>query len=110
MVKNRIWSTAARTLLYTKLVEKFGPRKEWVCGGYPSKEKKETYNSFCKNFANAIGAKSRRAVTQQIDWALTKQEQINYAHVHSFIENKQKAKDAGFIDNSYIPEVILCEY
>ena len=110
MKKNNIWTNINRKFLYTKLVEKFGPYKEWELKHTPKKNNKD-YEEFCEEIAKIIGAKSGGAVSNQIDWALSVQENtIKESHITTWLRNKHIAKEAGFIDNSLIPKAIICEY
>jgi len=109
MEKNNIWTNTTRKFLYIKLMEKFGSHKEWELKTAPKKNSKD-YTKFCENMAKIIGAKSGRAVGNQIDWALSTSILIKPSHITTWLENKYIAREIGFIDNSSIPKTIECKY
>jgi hypothetical protein len=70
-----IWSRTARDLLFEELVKQFGPYKTWKRAEYPSKAKQKEFVKFCVDIAVLVGAKSWRAVTHQIKFAVGVQSQ-----------------------------------
>jgi hypothetical protein len=99
--------TVARPLLYDQLTKVFGPHETWEKHHRPGKELDKYYRKWLKVFVEISGAKSVRAVTQQIDWATMKKPLPNGSdsgRYHNWIKNKAAALDHGFIKSSEILE------
>jgi hypothetical protein len=56
------WTFEARELLYSQLVARFGPHKDWETSTRPGRGLDEEYDLFCENFAKTIRSKSGKAV------------------------------------------------
>lgn len=104
MITTRIWSGETYSSLYFQLVKKFGPLSGWRNSRCPSEAKREAYEAFLTSFAKVIGAKSARAVQQQIEWAVTRQETGASCSLNALLfRNKTYALDAGFITHDLLP-------
>lgn len=111
MVKRK-WTKEIRLLLYQGLVDKFGPYYTWEKSSYP-KDKKEEFDKFLEDFAVVVSILSDNqttsaAVYQQMAWALTSQEEVNYQS-DQFILNMAAAYETGFIRSKDLPSVLLVE-
>lgn len=111
MVKRK-WTKEIRLSLYQCLVDRFGPYYTWEKASYP-KDKKEEFDKFLGNFATAVSVLSGQettseAVYQQMAWALTSQEAVNYQS-DQFILNMAAAYETGFIRSKDLPSVLLVE-
>jgi hypothetical protein len=109
MKKKTIWQESkAYPSLYHQIVKRFGPFKSWPNRSYPAN--KGEFEKFCRSFADVVGAKSGRAVENQIRWATTKQSKIGNSHMMTYLSNKMAALAAGFIDSKYVPTDMKCNY
>lgn len=107
-MKKSIWGIENWSILYKQLVDKFGPFSSWETNTHPPD--KDEFEEFCKGFANVIGAKSGRAVKQQIRWAITDQEYVSRTYMTTYFGNKVVAMNVGFITRDKLPLNTVCEY
>jgi hypothetical protein len=104
------WTYEARELLYSQLVARFGPHKDWETSARPGRGLNEEYDLFCENFAKTIRSKSGNAVKHQISFALPIPEGgTRYwaqGHARSAILNLAAAFQAGFVEAFAFPSLI----
>jgi len=103
----RIWTYETCKELYVRLIQHFGTHMTWEKNQWPD-ERRGEYDSFCADFSRIIGASEKGGAQMQVNWAITKQEKVDVDD--TFYRNKAAAYEAGFIDKSYLPKTILCEY
>jgi hypothetical protein len=99
-MKQRIWSTEARLLLYRLITERFGKFETWD-GGMPSNQ--QAFRKFLETFAKTVGANSGDAVMQQVRFALPETQSgstWDRPQAETAMRNKIAALDAGFIRRS----------
>jgi len=61
----RIWTPAARQLLFERIVEQFGPYEEWPSQTTPGRNQ-DQWRNFLEAFAVVVGAKGGDAVLMQV--------------------------------------------
>ncbi|MHA1233380.1 MAG: hypothetical protein ACTSPQ_22380 [Candidatus Helarchaeota archaeon] len=109
----RIWTYEMRTILYKKLVEKFGPYHTWNNPNYPDGKRTEYFeliDNLSKSFSVLMNKKiSSGALHQQIAWALTDQKEINGDHTSVYILNMATAYESGFLTSKSFPKCLLVE-
>jgi len=109
------WTPDIRNILYTELVERFGPYNKWKKIKSPGTDKKAEYEEFKAKFAEMVTFLSNdettaEAVQLQIDWAITKQPKIEKSgHVYNYILNISSAINCGFLASRDLPEILLAE-
>jgi hypothetical protein len=104
----QIWTGEIRRVLYQRLVQEFGPSWEWKRASSPGGDLDAKYETFCKVFAEAIGATSARAVEMQVRFALPESGDgsVWEGHAQTAILNKAAALEAGFIKDSQLPNLL----
>lgn len=103
------WTNEMRSILYRSLVYYFGDYQ-----GYKSAsldEKVEHFNKI-KYVLDALTAngkplKSIGAISQQVAWALTKQEQVDENNIPTWHHNVSAALESGFYKSNYADKIIL---
>jgi hypothetical protein len=103
-----IWTDTARTLLYQRLLQRFGSYATWKNVSSPGAEFDDAFDEFCENFARVIGAKSGGAVKHQIRFALPETERGSTfgRHAQNAILNKAAALRAGFVEDKHLPDLL----
>ncbi len=108
----RKWTHENRTLLYKKLLEKFGPYHTWE---NLSKGIESEFNKYLIELANVfstiIGKRiTPEAVFMQLAWATTSQDSVeSTGYTSTYILNMAAAYEAGFLRSRDFPELLLCE-
>ena len=113
----RKWTHAVRYVLYSDLLEKFGPYDEWP-GRRPVESKvfKEFLVKEAEHLNSVFPVEGNRkpfdasSIGQQIDWALSRTEAIAPTHVNSYMCNKVAAYEAGFITRTSLPQGMQVQY
>jgi hypothetical protein len=90
------WS-ACRVILYQELVSQFGPHAEWDAAQRPGRGLDKKYHAFKEHFAKTFGARSARAVQQQINWSVGYTRHLKRGHIQCWVTNAAAAYTAGFI-------------
>ena len=103
-----IWTGDVRRILYRRLVRQFGPSETWEKTSSPGRGLDVDFESFCKVFAEAVGAKSAQAVKHQIRFAMPESQRGTSwgRHVQTAILNKAAALEMGFIKDSQLPNLL----
>ena len=102
-----VWTGEVRRVLYTRLVQLFGPYEKWTKSSSPGRNLDTSFEQFCDAFARAIGAKSGKAVQHQIRFAMpeTPKGSTWERHAQTAILNKAAALEAGFIEDKHLPNI-----
>ena len=103
--KRPLWEPKTRDYMFSEVTRQFGNYNSW---GASKPQDKVKYHKFCESFAKTIGAKSGKAVANQISWAITTQPNIK--NISTFFECKTAALKAGFIGMDRMPKTMVCEY
>lgn len=110
MARKKIWTPAVREFLFTMLVEEFGPYDGWELSarpkaGGPKQEVNVRYVEFLTAFAKMVGAKSYRAVEQQVAYSLMPKapRPVDEAdtRAHAYYVNRHYAAKHGFIEKEF---------
>jgi hypothetical protein len=103
-----IWTGDVRRLLYTRLVQLYGPSDKWEKTSSPGHGLDADFEKFCKIFAQAVGAKSADAVKHQIRFAMPETEHGSTwnRQAQTAILNKAAALEAGFIRDGQLPHLV----
>lgn len=106
------WNNQLRTLMYKRLLEKYGPYSKWETKGYPKKGKYKDYQDFCKEIADGLSLLTGKnftsgGVENQIAWSSTNQEYIKKTKVH--YQNVAVALETGFISTKDLSKTMLKE-
>ena len=102
------WNQELRTMMYRRLLEKYGPHEKWETRQCPKKGEGPEFRSFLEEIADSL-----RKLTgtdfkdggpgMQFEWAVTAQASIKEGHAYTFILNKAAAYEAGFITSREMP-------
>ena len=96
MSRNERWTFEARDLFYSELVSRFGPHAEWEGYMRPGRGLDEQFETFCRQFAELIGASSATAAKMQITFVVpSRRWEPNFAR--EVILNAAAAFRAGFV-------------
>lgn len=103
--KNQKWSHELRVKLFSRLLDVFGPHRDWVTFAYPQgrkQELQEVLKELAAEFSTSTGKSFEwTALDQQMMFGLTRQGRIkNSALATQYILNKAAALEAGFIKSS----------
>ena len=103
-----IWTGDVRRVLYRRLVQRFGPYRQWKKKSSPGAEYDADFEDFCQAFARAVGAKSGKAVQHQIRSAMPETERGSSwgRQAQTAILNKAAALEAGFIEDKHLPDLL----
>ena len=112
--KALLWTPALRTALFSELVERFGPHREWIYTGYcyPGRDLDKAYDTFTDAFAEVHGGiESGKAVRMQVDNAArikwdqrgTDTESWGHQYGHT-IRNIGAALAAGFLSGEEVKQ------
>lgn len=107
---HRIWSQDVRRVLYTRLVELFGPLDEWTGSSSPGGNLDGSFDEFCEAFCKVVGAKSAVAVKHQIRFAMPESlegSKWESGHVQTAILNKAAALECGFFSDKHLPASLV---
>ena len=104
------WTYQKRLKLYKALVNDFGSYRNWTLFNSPSKEKEKEYEEFCINIAKTLGMNSNADIKTEIYWARGMRLLIDKTQMKTWFESKCAALVTGFIDDSYMPTKLNCEY
>lgn len=98
-----IWNERSYNLLWEKVSFELKKDKNWL--------KTKEFEKWSDSFSDTIGAKSNKAILNQINWGLTKQETIGSTNIKIYITNKFYAFKYGVdkIDRTIVPKYILSE-
>jgi len=103
------WNQELRTMMYKRLVEKYGPHENWENRGYPKEGKKEEFYAFMEEVADSlrklIGTDFKDGgPIMQFQHAITVQTGAeNSGRAYNIIMNKAAAYEAGFITTKEFP-------
>jgi hypothetical protein len=111
------WNHAQRVDYYTKLKKKFGPYSEWHSPSKPP-EKKGNLKQYQQQVGNLYQHQldtpadewrnAQGALNNQLAFAVTTQPNFgNQSMVLNWMGNVIAAKEAGFITNKHIPDLVL---
>jgi hypothetical protein len=103
--REKIWTKEARELLFSQLVDRFGPHASWEKHHSPGHGREGEFDTFCSAMAELVGAKSADAVKHQIAWGspVTGRSRWNQSHACNAILNLAAALQFGFIKYSDLP-------
>ena len=102
-----IWTGEVRRVLYQRLVQRFGPYRQWTKSHSPGGQHEEAYEAFCSAFAEAVGAKSSNPAKLQIRFAMPESESGSTwgRQIQTAILNKAAALETGFIEDKHLPDL-----
>ena len=103
-----IWTGEVRRVLYQRLVQLFGPYRDWKKTSSPGGKHDAEFDEFCDAFAKAVGAQSGTAVKHQIRFAMPESERGSTweRQAQTAILNKAAALEAGFIEDKHLPDLL----
>ena len=98
-----LWTYEVHLEMYRGIVQRFGSHMEWGLKSYPVGRKDE-YDAYLAGCCRKIGAKEKGGAQMQIRYATSMRLKTltDPRHTKAMIFNKTAAKNAGFIDDSYL--------
>lgn len=115
---NGFWNHQRRLDFYKRLKNEFGPFSKWKSSSIPPephtskdlfaflKKVGDLYQHLDEKSPQEWEDKSE-ALNNQLAWALTKQQSVPKDGIINWAGNVVAAKEAGFITNKHLPEVLL---
>lgn len=101
----KVMTESSYRVLFERLVNQFGPHKQWENKSFPSAAMKKDYEQFLDDISGGLGV-TRGSIELYIRWALTTQESIPQDQGGDYrvtcLRAKYHAFEAGFIDRDYI--------
>ena len=116
--KPGFWSHERRVDYYTKLKKEFGTYSKWTSVNLPPSEnpakdlenfQKEVGNLYqhLEGISPAKWENKWKSLNQQLAFAVTPQPTLRGTQVLNWAGNMIAAKEAGFITNKHIPDLVL---
>jgi hypothetical protein len=105
----QIWTQEMREILYSRLLQDFGPYAEWDGTRRPHGKKTQfdrMLGDLAKKFSRMAGQTiTARAVEHQIAWGLTTQSEMrDRSRARNYILNKAAALEVGFLASDDLPK------